>query len=320
MKILLTGANGFIGRHLVRHLLAQGHELVLPVRHQGLSIAGHPTHYLDDFNNAGAWSALLQGLDVLIHLAGRAHVLKEEHGDPTQLFQQANVDFPLQLARIASANRVRRMVFVSSVGVMGPAQPQPFSITDQPTPVEPYAKSKWQAEQALTALSRQQGMELVIVRPPLVYGPEAPGNFGRLLALAKLPLPLPFGAVHNQRSFVSVQNLADFLSLCAVHPNAAGQTFLVCDGQDLSTTELLTVVRQQLGRPVWLLPVPARWLRWLFQRIGLTGLSNKLLDSLQIEQHHTTELLKWQPPQSLAEGLAAAIVKPSTSTEHKDRV
>lgn len=319
MKILLTGANGFIGRHLVPLLLSQGHELVLPVRHQGLSIAQQAPHFLPDFADPAAWSALLQGVDVVIHLAGRAHVLKEEHGDPTQLFQQANVDFPLQLASIAAANRVRRMVFVSSIGVMGPAKAVPFSIDDQPMPVEPYAKSKWQAEQVLTAFSQQQGVELVIVRPPLVYGSGAPGNFGRLLALAARPLPLPFGAVHNQRSFISVQNLADFLSLCAVHPNAAGQTFLVCDGQDLSTTELLKTVRQLLGRPVWLLPVPVRWLRWLFQRLGAAGLSQKLLDSLQIDQRRTSELLQWQPPQSLAEGLAAAVMKPSENSKRKDR-
>lgn len=314
MKILLTGANGFIGRHLVPLLLSKGHELVLPVRHQGLTIAQHATHYLQDFADPAAWSALFQGVEVMIHLAGRAHVLKEEHGDPTQLFQQANVDFPLQLASIAAANRVRRMVFVSSIGVMGPARAVPFSIDDQPMPVESYAKSKWQAEQVLTAFSQQQALELVIVRPPLVYGPSAPGNFGRLLALAALPLPLPFGAVHNQRSFISVRNLADFLSLCAVHPNAAGQTFLVCDGQDLSTTELLKTVRQRFGRPLWLLPVPVRWLRWLFQQLGAMGLSQKLLDSLQINQSRTSELLQWQPPQSLAEGLAAAIVKQSKNS------
>lgn len=314
MKILLTGANGFIGRHLVPLLLSKGHELVLPVRHQGLTIAQHATHYLQDFADPAAWSALFQGVEVMIHLAGRAHVLKEEHGDPTQLFQQANVDFPLQLASIAAANRVRRMVFVSSIGVMGPARAVPFSIDDQPMPVESYAKSKWQAEQVLTAFSQQQALELVIVRPPLVYGPSAPGNFGRLLALAALPLPLPFGAVHNQRSFISVRNLADFLSLCAVHPNAAGQTFLVCDGQDLSTTELLKTVRQRFGRPLWLLPVPVRWLRWLFQQLGAVGLSQKLLDSLQINQSRTSELLQWQPPQSLAEGLAAAIVKQSKNS------
>jgi nucleoside-diphosphate-sugar epimerase len=319
MKILLTGANGFIGRHLVQYLAVQGHELVLPVRHQSLSIAGHATCYLQDFNDTAAWSALLQGVDVVIHLAGRAHVLKEEHGDPTQLFQQANVDFPLQLARIAAANQVRRMVFVSSIGVMGPAKSQPFSIADDPMPVEPYAKSKWQAEQVLTSFSQQHGLELVIVRPPLVYGPDAPGNFGRLLALAKLPLPLPFGAVHNQRSFISVQNMADVLSRCAEHPSAAGQTFLVCDGQDLSTAELLKIVRQHLGRPVWLLPVPVRWLRWLFQRLGVAGLSHKLLDSLQIDQRRTKELLQWQPPLSLAKGLAAAIVRQAKTSEHKDR-
>lgn len=308
MKILLTGATGFIGRHLVPLLHSQGHILVMPVRRPDIKIAGHATYYLRDFDDNGAWSALMQGVDVLIHLAGRAHVLKEEQGDPTQLFQQANVDFPMRLARIAALNQVKRFVFVSSIGVMGPARTKPFSVENQPDPIEPYAKSKWLAECMLTEFSQQQGLELVVVRPPLVYGPGAPGNFGRLLSLAKLRIPLPFGAVHNQRSFISVQNLADFLRLCAEHSDAAGQTFLVCDGQDISTTELLTKIRRQLGRPIWLLPVPVSWLRWIFQRLGAAGLSQKLLDSLQIEQRRTIELLEWHPPLSVADGLAQAVV------------
>lgn len=307
MKILLTGATGFIGRHLVPQLLSQGHILVMPVRRPDMKIAGHATSYLQDFDDNGTWSALMQGVDVLIHLAGRAHVLKEEQGDPTQLFQQANVDFPMRLAKIAASNQVKRFVFVSSIGVMGPATTKPFSVDNLPAPIEPYAKSKWLAECMLTEFSQQHGLELVIVRPPLVYGPGAPGNFGRLLSLAKLRMPLPFGAVHNQRSFISVQNLADFLRLCAVHSEAAGHTFLVCDGQDISTTELLTKIRHQLGRPIWLLPVPVSWLRWVFQRLGAAGLSQKLLDSLQIEQRRTIELLQWQPPLSVADGLAQAV-------------
>ncbi|WP_430456086.1 NAD-dependent epimerase/dehydratase family protein [Rheinheimera sp.] len=319
MKILLTGANGFIGRHLVPLLQSQGHQLVLPVRHPGLKIAGTATQYLNDFSDDNQWAILLQGVDVMIHLAGRAHVMKEDRGDPATLFQQANVDFPLRLAKIAVSCQVKRLVFVSSIGVMGPARTTPFSCQDQPAPVELYARSKWQAEQALTALSQQYGLELVIVRPPLVYGPNAPGNFGRLLRLAKLPLPLPLGAVHNQRSFVSVQNLADFLGRCAVHLNAAGQTFLVCDGQDISTTQLLLTVRRLLGRPAWLLPVPVRWLRWCCQYLGATAIQQKLLDSLQIEQRHTTELLQWQPPLTVMEGLAQAVSSEASVPVAEDR-
>lgn len=318
MKILLTGANGFIGRHLVPLLQSQGHHLVLPVRHPGLTIAGATTQYLNDFSDDSQWAMLLQDVDVIIHLAGRAHVMKEDCGDPSTLFQQANVDFPLRLAKIAVSCQVKRLVFVSSIGVMGPARTTPFSNRDLPAPAELYAGSKWQAEQALTTLSEQCGLELVIVRPPLVYGPDAPGNFGRLLRLAKLPLPLPLGAVHNQRSFISVQNLADFLSRCAVHVQAAGQTFLICDGQDISTTQLLLTVRRLLGRPAWLLPVPTSWLRWICQLLGASAIQQKLLDSLQIDQRHTTELLQWQPPLSVSEGLAQAVTSKASAPLIKD--
>lgn len=340
MKILVTGATGFIGRHLAALLHRMGHQLVLPTRGSSAGGNGHsatlgghsatlgdhsatleghsaapklrteagalPLWPIADMNDEQAWLAALEGVDVVVHLAGRAHVLQEQ-GDATALFHAANVALPLMLARLAAQSGVRRFVFVSSIGVMGPARATPFRVDDEPAPRELYAKSKWAAEQALKPLCAEHALALTIVRPPLVYGPAAPGNFGRLLKLAALPLPLPLGAVHNQRSFVSVQNLVDLLARCCEHPGAVGQTFLVSDGEDISTSALLRQLRQLQGKPAWLIPLPLPLLSLLCRVSGQAALQEKLLDSLQIDQQHTCQSLAWQPPLSVAQGLALAV-------------
>lgn len=311
MNILVTGASGFIGRHLIALLHQAGHQLVLPVRgpqrYLSAGDAQLPCVQIADMTDEHAWQQLLAGVEVVVHLAGRAHVLAETNEDPAPLFHAANVELPLRIARIAAHVGVRHFVFVSSIGVMGAARAQPFSADDMPQPRELYARSKWTAEQALQSMCRESSMTLCIVRPPLVYGPAAPGNFGKLLKLAALPVPLPLGAVDNQRSFVSVQNLADLLQRCCEHPAAAGQTFLVSDGEDISTSALLRQLRQLQGKPAWLVPVPLSWLRWLCRITGRQQLQEKLLDSLQVDQTHTCQTLAWQPPWSLQASLKAAV-------------
>lgn len=311
MKIMITGATGFIGRHLAALTHQQGHQLVLPSRGNAKTLdAGSavlPLWPISDFQSEAAWLAALDGVEVLVHLAGRAHVLNEGSADPAALFHSANVELPLLLAKLAAQRGVRRFVFVSSIGVMGKARSRPFSSKDEPAPCELYAQSKWAAEQALQQLCAELQLELTIVRPPLVYGPAAPGNFGRLVKLAALPLPLPLGAVHNQRSFVSVQNLADLLLCCCEHPAAAGQTFLVSDGDDISTTALLRKLRQLMGKPAWLVPFPVNWLGRLCRLLGQANMQEKLLDSLQIDQQHTCQTLNWQPPLSVDAGLKLAV-------------
>jgi nucleoside-diphosphate-sugar epimerase len=306
MKLMLTGVTGFIGRYLAADLVAAGHQLVLPVRQASPAVAGVETRLLTDMYQPQSWLPLLEGVDVVVHLAGRAHVLKEQ-ANPEQLFHHANVELTLLIARQAAAAGVTRFVFVSSIGVHGNSNQQPFSVDDQPKPQELYARSKLEAERQLTEFCRQTSMELVIVRPPLVYGPDAPGNFGRLLQLLQKPWPLPFGAVHNQRSFVSIYNLCSLLMLAVQHPKAAGQILLVSDGEDVSTTALFSKISTLLQSRCWLMPVPASWLRGLFDLLRMSHLSVRLLDSLTVDISHTRELLGWQPPFDLDSSLRLTI-------------
>lgn len=306
MNIMLTGATGFIGRFLAADLVAAGHQLVLPVRQASSPVAGFATSLVTDFYQPECWLPLLQGVDVVVHLAGRAHVLKEQ-GNPQTLFHQANVELTLLIARQAAASGVKRFVFVSSIGVHGNSNQRAFSATDTPQPQELYAQSKLEAERQLQLFCHEAGMELVIVRPPLVYGPDAPGNFGRLVQLLKKPLPLPFGAVENQRSFVSVYNLCSLLQLCTQHPQATGQIFLVSDGEDISTTLLFTKLKILLKSRCVLLPVPVLWLKTLLRLVGLQNLSVRLLDSLRVDISHTREVLGWQPPFTVDRSLQMTI-------------
>ncbi|WP_306520493.1 NAD-dependent epimerase/dehydratase family protein [Rheinheimera sp.] len=315
MKIMVTGATGFIGGFLVPELQAAGHQLVLPVRKAGVDIAGIATTELQDFYQAQGWRSLLSGVEVVIHLAGRAHVMKEQQ-DPVALFHKANVELPLLIAQQAAAAGVRRFVFVSSIGVLGNSNTTPFTATDLPKPKELYAQSKLQAEQQLQQFCQQTGLELVIIRPPLVYGPDAPGNFGRLLQLVQKPWPLPFGAVHNQRSFVSVYNLCSLLALCAQHPKAANQLFLASDGDDVSTSTLFRQLKTLSGSRCLLVPVPQQLLRALLSFCGLGNLAVRLLDSLTVDISHTRQVLGWTPVYNLATGLRLTVEQSTSGLRH----
>lgn len=311
MKLLVTGATGFIGGFLVPQLQEAGYQLVLPVRRGVEAVAGVATTELTDMTKPEGWRELLEDVDVVIHLAGRAHVLKEQQ-NPAALFYQANVELPLLIAQQASAAGVRRFIFVSSIGVMGNHNTTAFSVTDTPDPQELYAKSKLEAEQQLQQFCHQVGMELVIIRPPLVYGPDAPGNFGRLMQLVQKPWPLPFAAVDNQRSFVSVYNLCSLLTLCVQHPKAANQLFLVSDGDDVSTAVLFRQLKALLGSHCLLLPVPAGWLRRVLCWCGLKNMAIRLLDSLTVDISHTRSVLGWVPLYNLATSLRLTVEQSGT--------
>ncbi|CAM3614051.1 NAD-dependent epimerase/dehydratase family protein [Halomonas lysinitropha] len=300
MTVLVTGASGFIGSAVVARL-----EETPAMRVVGCSRAGGRVLWASpELSDSADWSGLLAGVDCVIHTAGRAHVLAEEAQDSLAEFRRVNVLGTLRLAGQAAAAGVKRFLFISSIGVNGNCNTRPYTESDTPQPAEPYAQSKWEAEQGLWEIQRETGMEVVIIRPPLVYGPDAPGNFGLLSKVATKGLPLPLAGIRNRRSFVSVWNLVDFIVLCIDHPRAAGQTFLVADGEDVSTSELLRKLARAAVRPSRLFWLPAPLLKAGATALGKRGIYDRLFDSLQVDARHARRTLGWVPPLSLDEGLA----------------
>ena len=253
------------------------------------------------------WSAALTGMDVVIHLAARVHVMNERADDPLTEFRQVNVFGTERLARSAVASGVRRLVYVSSIKVNGEqtAENETFSESDVPHPQDPYGISKWEAERILSQIAEETGLEVVIVRPPLVYGPEVKGNFAQMLRVLDKGIPLPLASVRNLRSLVYVENLADALIACASHPAAAGQTYLVSDGEDISTSGLLNFLAESIGRPARLFPCPPGLLQVLANWVGKGAQAERLLGSLQVDSAKIRRDLNWVPPYTLQQGLQA---------------
>jgi nucleoside-diphosphate-sugar epimerase len=310
MKVLVTGATGFVGRALVAQLVALGNVEVLALTRQvpANPVTGAKYHPGGDLISQTQWQPVLASVHVLVHTAGRAHVLNDRAADPLAEFRRVNVTGTLRLAEQAAAMGVQRFVFMSSIGVNGvqSAAGKVFSELDKPSPHNTYALSKWEAEQGLLRVADETGLEVVIIRPPLVYGRGAPGNFGSLMRWLTRGLPLPLGAIHNQRSLVALDNLVDLIVTCLTHPAAANQTFLVSDGEDVSTTELLRRMGQALGRPARLIPFPASWLKLAATLVGKQDVAQRLCGSLQVDIEKTQRLLGWTPPVSLDEGLRRA--------------
>lgn len=296
MKVLVTGASGFIGQSLLAHLLASGCEAVPVVRRA----SGIPNERMLDLEDGDAWRAALAGCDSVVHLAGRVHIMREAAADPAQAFKMANVDNTLTVARYAAAAGVPRFVFLSSVKVNGECtQPgQCFNADDTPAPQDDYARSKLAAELALLELSAQTGLEIVVIRPPVVYGPGVKGNFAKLIRWGTGWMPLPLGAIDNARSIIALDNLLQFVRLCAdraASPKAANQVFLVSDMVALSTTQLLKSVAIAYGRGPWLIPVPRKLLRLIAWLMGMSGPADKLLGSLVVSDEKARLLLGWKP-------------------------
>lgn len=251
------------------------------------------------------WSGALEGVDSVIHCAARAHVVRETTKHPLDQFRKVNVLGSVRLAKQCVSAGVRRFVFLSSIGVLGSNTNcrGPFTISDKPAPVEDYALSKLEAEQGLYEIARASSMEVVIVRPPIVYGPGVKGNFARLLRLLDTGLPLPFGAIENRRSLVGIENLVDLLVCCVNHPRAADEALLVSDGEDLTTSDLLRRIARIMGRSPRLLPVPVSILRLAGALAKRQGEVDRLVGSLQVDIGRTRDLLGWEPPLSVDEGL-----------------
>lgn len=306
MTVLLTGASGFVGSALAGRLLEQGRGTrALGRRRPKVAVESFEGSIGDRLLSSQA----LQGVDCVVHLAARAHQLRETSADPLESFRAANCMLSEELAAQAVEAGVRRFVFISSIGVNGAVTQEgcPFSEASKPEPHSAYARSKFEAEQALQALAENSGMELVIIRPPLVYGPGAPGNFASLMSWVAKGIPLPLGAIHNRRSLIGIDNLVDLIIRCIDHPAAANQVFLASDGEDVSTSELLHAVAEAMGRPARLIPVPASLLRLSANALGKKAVAQSLLDSLQVDISKARDLLDWTPPVPVKEGLRRCV-------------
>jgi len=309
--IPVMGATGFVGSTVVQRLVTdQGAGIIAAVRRadQSWPSSVKPV-IIGDMTPTTDWSTALDGVEAVVHCAARVHVMQDTAANPLDAYRYINVDGTLNLARQAAATGVRRFVFISSIKVNGEATPAggPFTGDDTPAPIDPYGVSKLEAEERLRALARETGMEVVIVRPPLVYGPGVKANFASMMRWVARGIPLPLGAIQNKRSMVALDNLVDLLVTCVKHPAAAGQTFLVSDGEDVSTTELLHRTARAMGRNARLVPVPAKLLEFCARLLGRQDLARRLCGSLQVDIEKTRRLLDWQPPLTLDQGLKKAI-------------
>jgi nucleoside-diphosphate-sugar epimerase len=307
--LLITGATGFVGRHFVGHLVERRMEVRCAVRslEKGRRLLPGAAEIVEvaPLDSTTDWRTALHGVDVVVHLAARAHILEERATDPLAAFLEVNCNGTLRFAEAAARAGARRFVYVSSVKVNGEAtQGRPFSAADPPAPVDPYGISKLRAEQGLARLADRSGMQVAVVRPPLVYGPEVGANFLRLMQLVERRVPLPLGAVHNQRSLVSVWNLADLLRRCVESPQASNKTFMVSDGHDLSTAQLVRELATALGRRARLPAVPPGLLSLAALVTGQMAQYTRLCASLQVDLGPTREILGWNPPVSVTEALA----------------
>ncbi len=305
MRVLLTGARGFVGRALSESLAGQSREFRLVVRSGCESIVGAIPRVIGDIGPHTDWSSVLEGVDAVVHLASRVHVMNESGGDTDALYRETNTFGTLHLAQQAANAGVRRFVFVSSVKVNGEERDEAYSEDDRPAPIGPYATSKRDAELGLWEIADRSGMEVVVIRPPLVYGPGVKANFLSMMRWLHHGVPLPFGSIRNRRSLVSIGNLVDFIVTCIDHPAAANETFLVSDGEDLSTTDLLLRLAAALEVKARLIDVPVPVLKMGTMMLGRGEMLRRLCGSLCVDASKANRLLGWSAPLSVDDGLKA---------------
>ena len=310
-RILVTGASGFVGQALVAHLVGlDANEVIAMVRASPAHrLAGARYVAAGDMTAGGLGAAMLEGVEVIVHAAARVHVLNDDKTKSAIEFDRVNVTATLELARQAVAAGVRRFVFLSSIGVNGVQTDvgKPFTEADPPNPHNPYADSKLKAEQGLLLLSEQSGLEVVIIRPPLVYGPGVRANFAALMRAVQRGWPLPLACVHNLRSMVAMDNLVSFIATCVDHPQAANTTFLVSDGRDISSPDLVRGLAQALGVAARLVPVPVSTLQFVGRALGRGDVIQRVCGNLRVDISKARRVLAWQPPVSMNEGLRRTV-------------
>ncbi|QYN00061.1 SDR family oxidoreductase [Pseudomonas protegens] len=305
-SVLVTGATGFVGKALLARLVKSGIAVVAAVRGSAEVPAPASTMRIENLDGHAQWLDGLKNVDVVIHSAARVHVMNDTEVDPLAAFRRVNVEGTLNLARQAAAAGVKRFIFISSIKVNGEETEngRRYRADDVPAPADPYGVSKMEAEQGLRELAKETPLEVVIIRPVLVYGPGVKANFLSMMRWLDKGVPLPFGSINNRRSLVALDNLVDLIVTCMDHPAATNQTFLVSDGDDLSTTGLLSKMAQALGRNARLLPVPSKLLELGATMLGKRSLSQRLCGSLQVDIEKTRTVLGWNPPLSTEEALA----------------
>lgn len=301
-RVLVTGANGFIGRGLCETLAARGFAVRAAVR-TPVALPGE-VRTVGEIGPGTEWRRVLAHVDAVVHLAARAHVMRDAAADPLADYRAINVAGTARLAQECAAARVPRLVFVSSIKVNGERSGAiPFTEADPPAPEDAYGVSKREAEEELRSIAAATGLEAVVVRPCLVYGPGVRGNLDRLLRAIERGIPLPLASLRNRRSLMGLTNLCDLLVRCATDPRAAGQTFLASDGADLSTPQLIRWLADGVGRPARLFSVPRSWLELAARLAGAQAAYERLSGTLQVDSSKARELLDWQPPLPVDDGL-----------------
>ena len=304
--VLVTGATGFIGSFLCNRLLTGDFSVrgtILVSKNPASLVAGVEPLIVEPLGSETSWDEPLAGIDTIIHLAARVHIMEDPSIDPLAEFRKVNVEGTAHLAREAAKAGVKRFVFISSIKVNGEETAAPYTSESPPHPSDPYGISKWEAELALRRIEAETGLEVVVVRPTLVYGPGVKANFLNMMKVVQRGIYLPFASIANNRSFIYVGNLVDALAICAKHPTAAGQTYLVSDGEDLSTPELIRHTAAALGIPAHLFPLPTSLMRFAGKLTGKTAAVNRLLGSLTVDISKIRKELGWTPQFTMEEGL-----------------
>jgi nucleoside-diphosphate-sugar epimerase len=309
MRLLVTGASGFIGRSLISHCAVRSDtDVIAASRTPGEPIPGITWLRTGDMDSQTPWVSRLAGVNAVIHLAGRAHVIQERGADSERAFMTINYEGTKRLAEEAARAGVRRFILVSTIGVLGNRPPagRALQASDPPAPHDAYSRSKFAGEQAVREIGMRTDMEVVVVRPPMVIGPGAPGNFARLVRLVRSGVPIPLGRTPNARSILARENLVDLLLTCLTHPDAAGATLLASDGEDLSTHELVKEIAAGIGTRARIVRMPDQLLALACRAAGLRAMHRRLCGSLRIDMSATTEILGWRPPHSGREAIRRA--------------